>query len=795
MNDRTIFYYKKSMSALEFDKVKETLASFAAIHKTQEMIGQIVPLYDRGCVVRMQREVTQAKNMLSLNRRVPLGNLSDDIDLNISRAVKGITLNVNDFMAISRLMRMSVRMYDYRKDSNAQTDTLEILFERMFTDKALPEKIDRIFPDGEHVADDASPALLSIRRSIIRESQKIKESLDKYIRSADVSPYLQDSLVTIRYDRFVIPVKAESRGSYKGLVHDTSNSGSTLFVEPLFVIEANNNIQRLENEEKREIERILSELTEEVAVYAPVLTVAYRSLLTLDYIFAKARYSYEYDMCEPYIAEKKLVEIKHARHPLISKDIMVPLDISMDSDTDTIIVTGPNTGGKTVFLKTLGLMALMTKAGMHLPCDSAKVFVFDRVYADIGDEQSIEQSLSTFSSHLKNNKNIISAADSKSLVLFDELGSGTDPSEGAALAIAIIEKVRSNGSFVACTTHYSELKTFALEQAGIKNASFEFDLETLSPTYRLNVGIPGKSYAFEISKHLGLQDDVIANAKSHISQEVKRFDRVVDELLREKGEYERLKRELAEQKAEAGRARLNLKKRNSKLEKNAERELENARMKARQVIEKARRDANNMLEELKKQRSEMDKQSFQRIRSAVRSSINKLDAGDIPLEAKPQDGKPLGKRAAVGMTVFVPKLSKSGEIVSISGDNARVNCGGLSISCKINELYTRESTADKKPDKPKPQGTAKLVRSERQDTGMELDIRGETVMDALDAIDRFIDRAVLDRMGSVTIIHGKGTGALRAGVHSHLKGHRQVKGFHLGAYGEGDSGVTVVELK
>ncbi len=373
--------------------------------------------------------------------------------------------------------------------------------------------------------------------------------------------------MTIRYDRFVIPVKAESRGHIKGLVHDTSNSGSTLFVEPLFVIEANNNIQRLENEEKREIERILSELTEEVAVYAPVLTVAYRSLLTLDYIFAKARYSYEYDMCEPYIAEKKLVEIKHARHPLISKDIMVPLDISMDSDTDTIIVTGPNTGGKTVFLKTLGLMALMTKAGMHLPCDSAKVFVFDRVYADIGDEQSIEQSLSTFSSHLKNNKNIISAADSKSLVLFDELGSGTDPSEGAALAIAIIEKVRSNGSFVACTTHYSELKTFALEQAGIKNASFEFDLETLSPTYRLNVGIPGKSYAFEISKHLGLQDDVIANAKSHISQEVKRFDRVVDELLREKGEYERLKRELAEQKAEAAELRLKFEEKNSNLKK------------------------------------------------------------------------------------------------------------------------------------------------------------------------------------------------------------------------------------
>lgn len=793
MNDRTIFYYKKSLSALEFDKVREALASFASIDKTKELIRGIVPLYDSGCVKRMQREVTQAKNMLVLNRRVPLNNLSDDIDLNISRAVKGISLNVSDFIALSRLMRLSVRMYDYRSDSNTETDSLDILFDRMFTDKSLPEKIDRIFPDGEHVADDASPTLQSIRRSIIRESQKIKDSLDKYIRNSEVSPYLQDALVTIRYDRFVIPVKADSRGHIKGLVHDTSNSGSTLFVEPLFVIEANNNIQRLENEEKREIERILSELTEEVAVYAPVLLEAYRSLISLDYIFAKARYSYENDMCEPKISNSRVIDIKRARHPLISKDVMVPLDINMDSKTDTIIVTGPNTGGKTVFLKTLGLMALMAKTGMHLPCDSAEIFIFDRVYADIGDEQSIEQSLSTFSSHLKNTKNIIAASNSESLVLFDELGSGTDPVEGAALAIAVIEKVRSQGSFAACTTHYSELKTFALETEGIKNASFEFDLDTLSPTYRLSIGIPGKSYAFEISKHLGLQDDVIANAKSHVSKEVKRFDRVIDDLLREKGEFERQKRELAEKNIQAAQAKLKFEEKRDKLEKNAEHELENARMKARQVVEKARRDANNMLEELKKQKSEMDKQSYQRIRSAIRTGINKLDVEEAPVSKKPSEGTALGKNAAVGMTVFVPKLSKAGEILSISGVNARVNCKGLVISCKTDELYAHKESEVK--TKPQQKSTAKLVRSDRTDTGMELDIRGETVMDALDAIDRFIDRAVLDRMGSVTIIHGKGTGALRAGVHSHLKGHRQVKGFHLGAYGEGDSGVTVVELK
>lgn len=793
MNDRTIFYYKKSILALEFDKVTDKLSKFAALQETRRIIHNLIPVYDSGCVCRMLDEVSTARDMLVLNTSLPIDGLDADIELIISRAVKGITLNASDFMHLCRLMNMSASMHKYWSDSSADTHCLEILFTRLFTDTGLSCQIEKIFPDGEHMADDASPELMSIRRKIARESQKTKELLDKYIRSDQVSPYLQDQLVTIRYDRFVIPVKADSRGHIKGLVHDTSNSGSTLFVEPLFVIEANNNIQRLENEEKREIERILNHLTEMIAERAHELTVSYRCLVSLDFIFSKARYSYENDMCRPVISKNKLIDIKSARHPLISKDVMVPLDILMDDNTDTIIVTGPNTGGKTVFLKTLGLMSLMVKAGMHLPCVSAEIFVFDRVYADIGDEQSIEQSLSTFSSHLKNTKNIISSSDAQSLVLFDELGSGTDPVEGAALAIAVIEKVRAQGSFAACTTHYSELKTFALETEGIKNASFEFDLKTLSPTYRLSIGIPGKSYAFEISKHLGLQEDVIDNAKSHVSKQVKRFDRVIDELLREKNEFERLKKELEIKNTDVQETKRQLDEQRKKLEKSTASELDNARSKARQLVEKARREANDMLEELKKQKSEMDKQSYQKMRSAIRSGINKLDIDDVPSQNKHIDGKPLGADAAEGMTVFVPKISKTGQIVSITGDNARINCSGLLITCKVSELYTAE---EKKEDKGKRQkSTVRLVRSDRQDTGMELDIRGQIVADAIEQIDRFIDRAVLDRMNSITIIHGKGTGALRYGVHAHLKGHRQVKSFHLGAYGEGDSGVTIVELK
>ena len=791
--DRKYFYYKKSLVALEFDKVCEILSTYAAIDKTSEMIKKLLPLYDRGCVVRQQQEVSQAKAMLTLNQRLPIANLSDDVDLFIGKAVKGITLKPSDLMSIAKLMQVSINMSKYHTDSNAVTDALDILFDRLFADKSFFERIDKTFLDGERIADDASPALFSIRRKIAAAVQRIKDSLDKYIKNPDIAPYLQESIVTIRYDRFVIPVKADNKGNVKGLVHDTSNTGSTLFVEPLFVIEENNNIRKLENEEQQEIERILQQLTSDVALYSDALLQSYKCLLSLDFIFAKARYSYQNNMCQPKVSKGKKIKIKRARHPLISKDVMVHLDIEMGDGTDAIIVTGPNTGGKTVFLKTLGLMCSMAKAGMHLPCDYAEIFIFDKIYADIGDEQSIEQSLSTFSSHLKNIKNILSNISSECLVLFDELGGGTDPTEGAALAESIIQKVRSFGSFVACTTHYNELKVYAIEEQGVSNASFEFDLEKLSPTYRLNIGIPGKSYAFEISKHLDLQDDVIDYAKKLVDGDVKRFDRVIDELVCQKNDYEKLKRNLALLEMDLNLRSQKISEREKNIEKNAEKDIEAAKLKARQIIEKARRDATLFLEDLKKQKSVIDKMSFQKIKSTVKRGSAALDIDELYSHGdKAYQGESLGTKTKIGDVVFIPKLSKQGRVDSISGNSARVNCNGLSVTVKLTELYpprAEERKENKKTD------SFRLQRSLNREVRTELDIRGETVADACEEIDRFIDDAVLDHLTSVVIIHGKGTGALRSGVHSFLKTHGRVDKFHLGAYGEGDSGVTIVELK
>ncbi len=792
-SDKRNFYYKKSLRALEFDKVCDILSTYATIDKTAEKIKKILPLFKKGCVIRQLTEVSQAKEMLLLNQRLPLKNLLDDVELYIGKSVKGICLTPSDFISIARLLQTSIDMSRYFSDSNAKKDCLQLLFDQLYTDKGLAESINRTFPDGEHVADDASPELYRIRKRINSAKQKIKDSLDSYIKKSDVAPYLQDSIVTIRYDRFVIPVKADNRSFVKGLVHDTSNTGSTLFVEPLFVIEENNNIRKLENEEKQEIDRILQSLTQQVALCAPALVLSYKSLLSIDYIFAKARYSYQFNMCCPKISDKKIADIKKARHPLISKDVMVPLDIKMGDGIDTIIVTGPNTGGKTVFLKTLGLMCVMAKAGMHLPCNSAEIFIFDKVYADIGDEQSIEQSLSTFSSHLKNIKNILANTTDGSLVLFDELGGGTDPIEGAALAESVIQKVRQNKGFCACTTHYSELKNYALETDGVVNASFEFDLQTLSPTYRLSIGVPGKSYAFEISKHLELQDDVINYAKSRVDLNVKRFDKAIDELLKQKNEYENLKREIRSKETEINALKIEIEKKQKQLEKNSELELENARSKARQIIERARRDSNAFLEELKNQKEQLEKASMQKIKSTVKRGMASLDNDDLHSPVvKQANGQPLGDNVKIGQTVFVSKLQKNGEVISISGKKVRVNCSGITVSVNNDEIYVAKDEQAKKPEK---KSSFKFERSLTRQVNMELDIRGQMVADACDLIDSFFDDAILDHLTTVTIIHGKGTGALRAGVHSYLKTHKRVKKFNLGAYGEGDSGVTIVELK
>lgn len=793
MASRNNFYYKKSLAALEFDKVLNKLAQHAVIDKTAEMIHNIKPIYNIGCVRLMLEQVTMAKQLLLYNQRLPLDKLDSNLDLYIQKSVKGLPLTSSEFEAVAKLIKNSIALRAYYQNSNIETIALDNLFSRLYSDKSLYELIDQTFLSDGSIADDASSELKNIRIKITKAAASIKDMLDSYIRRPDIAKHLQEPIVTQRYDRFVIPVKADNRGDISGLLHDTSNTGSTLFIEPMFVIEANNNIRKLEAMEQQEIERILANLTEQVASAAVPLTLSFLNILSIDFIFAKAKMSYEYDYCEPVLNLQKQISVKNARHPLISKDIMVPLTIEMGNGVDTIIVTGPNTGGKTVFLKTLGLLCLMAKAGMHVPADTAKMYIFDRVFADIGDEQSIEQSLSTFSSHLKNIRNIISAADSDSLVLFDELGSGTDPVEGAALAIAIINKIRKNKSYAAVTTHYSELKTYAIEKEGVINASFEFDLQTLRPTYRLSLGIPGKSYAFEISKHLGLDSDVIDDAKSQISGEIKRLDNVIDSLLEEKNKYQQKLNELKSEQQELENQKNELAKTKEKLLRNIDSDIEASRHKARQIVEVAKREADQFLSLLKDSKSQLDKEKMRQIKSKVRSAAYKLyDIGidDDSLKAKLIDKMPL-KEVKAGQRVFVQNVNKAGTVISVSGVKAKVDCDGIVLTVPSDSLFKPDESENTK----KKQVPTKTNFTKSSSARLELDIRGKTIMEAEEDIDRFLDDAVIDRLNTVTIIHGKGTGALRAGVHKYLKGHAHVKKFQLGTYGQGDSGVTVVELK
>ncbi len=512
-------------------------------------------------------------------------------------------------------------------------------------------------------------------------------------------------------------------------------------------------------------------------------------MLSLDYIFAKARYAYNEDCCTPTFSRNKLISLKNARHPLIDRSVMVPLNVRMDKECDTIIVTGPHSGGKTVFLKTIGLLCLMAKAGLPLPAQSAEVYIFDRVYADIGDEQSIEQSLSTFSSHMRNIKNIIADSGKGDLVLFDELGSGTDPVEGAALAVSVVQKIRSKHAFLAATTHYGELKTFALTTPGVKNASFSFDLTKLQPTYNLQIGVPGKSYAFEISKRLGLADEVIADAKARISGEQQNVEQVIDALNEQRNAYhERLEKmkvrekELIEQKAA-------LEKEKKKLFQGADNKIAAAEQKAKAIIDSARRQADLLQNELKELREQMSKAQYHELKSGAKRAVGKLQ--DIEVRQRKQETaarSPLSEPPKAGQTVFLPTLNRNVTVESVQGGLAFVMADSLRMKVKVADLCS--------PLEEKKKEAVRFQRSEFNRTvKTELDIRGMNVLDATEEIDRFLDQAILAKLPSVSIIHGKGTGVLRAGVHAHLKGLPSVRTFKLGSFGQGDSGVTIVDLK
>ncbi len=792
MATQTLFYYKKSLAALEYFKVLEKAAERCVSEEAREWCQKLMPVYDAPCAQTLLTQTEEAMRLLSRSPRFPMGNLASQLPLYISKAAKGIILGSRELMAVGRLLKAGQDLTQYYRAQNQQTPSLALFFGQLYEDRALCEQIDRTFITEELLADDASPKLAAIRRKIASTSSGIKSQLEKYIRTPEVAKALQEPIVTLRYDRYVVPVRADTRGAVQGLLHDTSNSGGTLFVEPFFVVEANNQIRALEAEEKEEIEHILEELTGRVTEAADSLRTSYRAMVALDVIFGKAKYAGDLDCCSPKISREKRLRIRGARHPMIARDVMVPLHVEMGDGVDTVVITGPNTGGKTVFLKTLGLLSLMAKAGFPVPADEAELYIFDRVYADIGDEQSIEQSLSTFSSHLKNIRNIMQLSSKESLVLFDELGNGTDPVEGAALAVSIIEFLRKKGAYVAATTHYSELKTYALSHPGVQNASFAFDLKTLSPTYRLQMGIPGKSYAFEISGHLGLPSEVIEDAKGRLRGEEKQLEQVIDRLQQEKNRYEEQLKALQEERVSLIKERQTLVEQRKKLLAGADRETADAQRKARQLVETARRQADQFLAQLKEKQEQLDKATALAIKSGVKSGAAKLAEHWGSEEAAPDAGEPLRGTLQPGMWVYVGKMKRHGRILSVQGDQAQVDCEGIRLKINRRELFAPKE----EPHREKGAASVRVQRMEAHSMAKsELDLRGETILDAEEKIDVFLDTALLDHLHAVTIIHGKGTGALRAGVHRFLKTHPLVKSFRLGTYGEGDAGITVVELK
>ncbi len=788
---RNLFYYKKSLAALEYFKVLEQAASRCVTEEAAKRLKELLPLFDAPCAKVQIGQTVAAMQLMERSPRFPLNRLSENLPLYISRAEKGLPLGAKELLAVGTLLKCGADLGRYYEDKNFDTPCLDLFFSQLYEDRSLYEQIDRTFITEELIADDASAALASIRRKIASTAASIKSDLEKYIRTPEVSKSLQEPIVTLRYDRYVVPVRADNRGEVKGLLHDTSNTGGTLFIEPFFVVEGNNKIRKLEAEEKAEIARILEELTQKVTAIALPLLTSYRTIVALDMVFGKAKYAADAGCCAPTLSKDKTIDIKAARHPMIPKETMVPLDIRMGGGIDTIVITGPNTGGKTVFLKTLGLLSLMAKAGFPVPAVEAKLYIFDRVYADIGDEQSIEQSLSTFSSHLKNIRNIMQSGDAESLVLFDELGNGTDPVEGAALAVSIIERLRRGGSYVAATTHYSELKTYALSHDGVENASFAFDLETLRPTYRLQLGIPGKSYAFEISRHLGLPEEVIRDAEGRVDDADRHLEQVIDRLQQEKNKYEDQLSDLGAERLALKKERDDLAEERKKLLSGVDREIADAQRKARVTVESARRQAEAFLKELKEKQEKLDKATAQALRSGVKSGSAKLLdhlGGEVPNERK---GEAIQGALKVGMRVYVAKMNRHGTILALLGEQVQVDCDGIRLKISKSELF-----APKEEEKKQPKATMRVQRNEsHKRSSAELDLRGETILDAEDKIDVFLDSALLDHLHSVTIIHGKGTGALRTGVHQFLKTHPLVKSFRLGVYGEGDSGITVVELK
>ena len=784
---------QKHMKTIELDKVLELLAEKTACEDAADFVRNLIPITKIEEVQQMLSETDTAYQMMARFGAPSFYGLQQIVN-SLRRAQSGGVLNLAEFLSIAGVLRSMRGIVQWRKKSEGLQTILDWRFDCLTSNPYLEDKINQTVASEEEVADTASPALADIRRKMRHASQKVREQLDSMIRSNAYQKYLQDQIVTMRGGRYVVPVKAEYRGEVPGLVHDTSSSGATLFIEPMSVVEANNEIRVLQSNEKDEIERILTELSAEVGQFADDMIVGYDAAVQLNVIFAKADLAYTMKATMPQLNQTGIIQFKQARHPLLNRDTVVPTDIVLGKEFDTLMITGPNTGGKTVTLKTIGLLSAMAMCGLMLPvAEGSQVSVFRHILVDIGDEQSIEQSLSTFSSHMTKIIRIIEQADDNSLVLLDELGAGTDPIEGAALAIAILEHLRKQGCKIAATTHYAELKEYALQTDGVENACCEFDVQTLRPTYRLLIGVPGRSNAFAISKRLGIEDSIIQRAKELVSAENTKFEDVVRSL-------EETRQKLEEEKAQAEALRLQAVKLNEsaqeqkkRIEANAAKEIEIARRQASNLVARTRAQIDALMEEmdqLRKQKSLTPEQ-----KAKLNQGIRSLEDMADPVHKKEKEDYVLPRPLKIGDTVLIFDIDKQATVIGLpkNSDQVEVQAGIMKTRVPLSNLRLMEQEKVQTPQASSGRGArtdrahAKVVR--------ELDIRGQTAMEALLDVDNFIDAAVMAGVHQLSIIHGKGTGVLRAAVQQHLKKHPSVKSYRLGVFGEGESGVTIVELK
>ena len=790
-------FYEKSLNILELPVVLDMLAAEAVTDGGKEACRSLRPSSDRLEVKNRLAETSAAKEMMVVRGSPSLSGIKD-IRPSLSRADLGGSLNTIELLNIARVLQCARLVKGYTSDDKLGKSCIDHLFAALHANRFLEEKITGSIVGEDEIADSASSELANIRRKIRAASARVRDCLQKIISSPSYAKVLQEPIITMRSDRFVVPVKAECKGAIPGLVHDISASGATLFIEPMAAVKANNELRELAAKEKTEIERILAELSADCAAHAEDIASDYSYLITLDGIFARAKLSYKLNGIEPELREKGVV-LRRARHPLLPKDKAVPISLELGEDFDTLIITGPNTGGKTVTLKTIGLLNVMAQCGLHIPADDGSgVPVYRHVLADIGDEQSIEQNLSTFSAHMTNIVHILNECDADSLLLFDELGAGTDPTEGAALAIAVIEHARKMGANVAATTHYAELKVYATNENGIQNASCEFDVETLSPTYRLLVGVPGKSNAFAISERLGLSKDIIDDAKARIGVQNASFEATIEKLEQTRALLERDRAETAKKLREAEESAKKAAFLRAELSVRLEKADEKAKRDAERIIAEARQTAENTFAELDEMRRKMnDDEQTQEINHARSELRRKLNESQGKLKAKapeqPKEEKKSAREVRAGDTVEIKSMGVKAEVIDVNPDGSlNLRAGIMNVKLKPDDVYLIEGHAAKQK---KQSVTLAGSTAPRAAVSPEIDLRGMESIEAVNAAEQYIDSAVMGKLKTVTIIHGKGTGALRAAVQQMLKRNKAVKSYRLGRFGEGESGVTIVELK